>query len=225
MTNYLKSNIYIIKFYDNEKLIYIGSTICKLKARYSNHKFNNNCSLYQYIKEHYNGDFKNCYIELLENYECNNKQELKKKEGEFIRKYKADNNYIVINKNIAGRTIEEYLKDKQDAKIKLNELNQEETNNYIKFLIDLENDEMRKLEYRKYKGELTAIKKISDLYNSYILWCKIKKFISLNKSQFEERLTAENSGIVKCIYEGNKCFRFNQIKYNEFMTNNNFDDV
>ena len=39
--------------------------------------------------------------------------------------------------------------------------------NYIKFLIDLENDEMRKLEYRKYKGELTAIKKITDFYNSY----------------------------------------------------------
>jgi hypothetical protein len=109
--------------------------------------------------------------------------------------------------------------------------------NYIKFLIDLENDEMRKLEYRKYKGELTAIKKITEFYNSYKSWCENFKYSSFNKSQFEERLTAENSGIVKCIYEGNKCFRFNQIKYNEFMakhqekpeeieimTNNNFDD-
>ena len=63
------------------------------------------------------------------------------------------------------------------------------------------------------------------------------KFTPFNKSQFEERLTAENTGIIKCIYEGNKCFRFNKLKYNEFLsfhqekpedieciTNNFFDD-
>jgi hypothetical protein len=47
--------------------------------------------------ENYNGNFKCCYIELLEFFECNNKQELKQKENEIIRKYEADGNFIVIN--------------------------------------------------------------------------------------------------------------------------------
>ena len=112
------------------------------------------------------------------------------------------------------------------------------THNYIKFLIDLEMDEIRKLEYRKYKGELTAIRKITEFYNSYLKWCESYKYTPFNKSQFEERLTADNTGIIKCIYEGNKCLRFNQLKYNEFLSNhqekpeeieiisnNNFDDI
>ena len=213
MPNYLKSRIYIIKFYDNDKLIYIGSTVCDLKARYSKHKFDFKCSLNQFIKDNYNGNFKCCYIELLENYECKDKYELNKREGETIRKYKFDNNYIVINKNIAGRTREEYFKDIKEVKI-----NKKEINIFIKFLNDLEMDEIRKLEYRKYRGEITAIKKISYFYNLYKIWCESYKYTPFNKSQFEERLTADNTGIIKCIYEGNKCLRFNQLKYNEFLS-------
>ncbi len=111
MPNYSNGKIYSIRFYDNDKLIYIGSTIQILAVRFGGHKRDIKCSLFQYIQEHYNADFKCCYMELLENYECNNKNELDKKEGEIIRKYKADNNFIVINKNIAGRTQKEYYQD------------------------------------------------------------------------------------------------------------------
>ncbi len=47
----------------------------------------------------------------------------------------------------------------------------------------------------------------------------------------------ENSGIIECIYEGNNCFRFDKLKYYDYiskhqekadeieiMTNDNFDD-
>ena len=114
MPDYSKGQIYSIRFYDNDNLIYIGSTIQPLAKRFGGHKIKNNCSLYQYIQENYNGDFKCCYIELIEIFECNNKNELDKKEGELIRQYKADNNYIVINKYIAGRDNKQYYQENAD---------------------------------------------------------------------------------------------------------------
>jgi hypothetical protein len=114
MPDYSKGKMYSIRFYDNDKLIYIGSTIQTLSKRYGSHKLNFECSLYQYIQENYNGDFKCCYIELLEPFECNNKNELDKKEGELIRNFKADNNYIVINRKISGRDKKEYYQDNAD---------------------------------------------------------------------------------------------------------------
>ena len=114
MPDYSKGQIYSIRFYDNNNLIYIGSTIQPLAKRYGGHKNKSNNSLYQYIKDNYNQDFKACYIELIENFECNNRDELNKREGELIRQYKADNNYIVINKRIEGRTDKEYYIDNVD---------------------------------------------------------------------------------------------------------------
>jgi hypothetical protein len=111
MPNYANGQIYTIRFFHNDKLIYIGSNTQTLAVRFGAHKRNTGCSLYQYIQECHNGSFKRCYIELLELFECSNKQELNKREGEIIRKYKADENYIVLNKNIAGRTQKEYQRE------------------------------------------------------------------------------------------------------------------
>jgi hypothetical protein len=114
MPDYSKGQIYTIRFYDNENLIYIGSTIQPLAVRFGGHKVDKYCSLVQYIQEHYNGDFKCCYIELLEYFKCDNKQELNKREGEIIRKFKEDDKYNVINKKISGRTQKEYYQDNKD---------------------------------------------------------------------------------------------------------------
>jgi hypothetical protein len=114
MPDYSKGQIYTIRFYENDKLIYIGSTIQPLAVRFSGHKKNITCSLFQYIKEHYEGDFKCCYIELLEYFKCDNKQELNKKEGEIIREYKAKNDYNIINKRIEGRTKKQYNQENTD---------------------------------------------------------------------------------------------------------------
>ena len=114
MPDYSKGKIYTIRFNDNSKLIYIGSTIQTLPMRYGGHKRDRECSLFQYVQEHYNGEWSNTYIELLEYYECNDKNELNKKEGEIIRKFKADENYTVINKIIAGRTRKQYLQENVD---------------------------------------------------------------------------------------------------------------
>ena len=52
-----------------------------------------------------NNDWSNWYIELYENYPCNSKEELLKKEGEVIRLIGS------LNSRIAGRTEKEYKKD------------------------------------------------------------------------------------------------------------------
>ena len=82
-------------------LIYVGSTINILSKRFYNHKTSKECSLYKYV----NGDWDNWYIELYEEYPCNNKELLEKREGEISRLIGS------INKNIAGRTKKEWYDD------------------------------------------------------------------------------------------------------------------
>jgi len=95
---YQRGKIYTVRCYDDDSLIYVGSTIDKLSARMSKHRYNKTCSLYQYV----NGNWKNWYIELYEEYPCNNKEELNKKEGEITRLIGN------INKRIEGRTKQEW---------------------------------------------------------------------------------------------------------------------
>jgi hypothetical protein len=53
-------------------------------------------------------DFNNWYIELYENFPCDNKEQLNKREGEIIREI------ATLNKNIAGRTIKEYYEQNKE---------------------------------------------------------------------------------------------------------------
>jgi len=115
MPDYSKGQIYSIRFFDNDRIIYIGSTTQNLAVRFGGHKRDDTTSLFKYIQENYNGDFKCCYVELLEKYECNNKQELNKREGEIIRKYKEDTHYFVINMSIAGRIYKEWYEDNKET--------------------------------------------------------------------------------------------------------------
>ena len=50
----------------------------------------------------------NCKIELVELYSCSSKEELRQKEGEYIR------NNECVNKHVAGRTQVEYVSDNRD---------------------------------------------------------------------------------------------------------------
>ena len=74
------------------------------------HRTSEKCSLYKLV----NGDWDNWYIELYEEYPCNNKEQLEKREGEVIREI------ATINKNIAGRTMKEYYQDNRDEIIEHN---------------------------------------------------------------------------------------------------------
>ena len=114
-TRYKNGKIYKL---EKDGLIYIGSTIRNLKNRLSEHKCNGSSSKKLFETE---GEV---FITLLEDYPCNNKTELLRREGWYQR------NIICINEEIAGRTRKEYTEDnienvkiyreknKEDRKIK-----------------------------------------------------------------------------------------------------------
>ena len=107
MINYNNGKIYAIKGRKTEK-IYIGSTTTTLTKRLSQHKHTINAKRTTTSKEIINdGDY---FIELLEDYPCENLKQLQEREGEYIREYKS-NGYNCVNKIIVGRTHKEYVKD------------------------------------------------------------------------------------------------------------------
>jgi hypothetical protein len=108
MPDYSKGKIYSIRSPNTEE-IYIGSTVQPLTMRFHGHlghykmyldKRNNFTSSFKILEK---GD---AYIELIENFPCNSKEELNKREGEVQREYKNR-----VNKNIAGRTTKEFYKE------------------------------------------------------------------------------------------------------------------
>jgi hypothetical protein len=105
INRYNSSKIYTIRCKLDNSLIYVGSTIQALYKRWDDHKRSYKYDKYKnillYIKINELG-IDNFYIELYENYNCNNKEELLKKEGEVIRLIGT------LNKKIEGRTRKEY---------------------------------------------------------------------------------------------------------------------
>jgi hypothetical protein len=106
--SYQNGKIYAIHSYQTEH-VYYGSTTQPLSKRMGFHKasfkFWHNCKS-RYMTSFEIVKFDDCYIELVENYPCDNKYELERREGEIIRAH--DN---AINKIIARRTKEEYYAD------------------------------------------------------------------------------------------------------------------
>ena len=99
--------------YDNGKIyklidntngnIYIGSTVQPLYKRKSQHKEKRNSCMSKIIID--NGDYD---IILIENYPCKSKEELLKRERYYIE------NTNCINKNIPGRSCDEWYKDNKE---------------------------------------------------------------------------------------------------------------
>ena len=89
---------------------YIGSTTQKLCKRFSDHNINYKAYLKGTVG--FTTSFKilklgDAYIELLEEVNCENRNQLEKREGELIREHKNN----CVNKSIAGRTQKEYKTD------------------------------------------------------------------------------------------------------------------
>ena len=95
--------------------IYIGSTTQKLCERMRQHRCDNRSEkrghflIYKAFREH---GVENFFIELVEKCPCNDKDELRRKEGEYIRALKPS-----LNIRIEGRTKHEYYNDNRDSKI------------------------------------------------------------------------------------------------------------
>ena len=145
MPNYQQSKIYTIRCKNDDTLIYVGSTTQPLSHRWGGHKKSSKKQTNRLIYKTINGNFDEWYIELYEEYPCENKEELLKREGEVIRLIGN------LNKEIAGRTQKEWyennydrLKEKQKQ---YNIENKEKRKEYQK-QYNIENKEKRK-EYKK----------------------------------------------------------------------------
>jgi len=169
---YNNSVIYIIKCKDETiKDCYIGSTI-NFKNRKKNHKsdcYNEKCKsfnykVYKFIRD--NGGTDNFYFDILKNVNCNNKQELHKLEGEYIKLYtpslnsqaahtlyyvnrkEYDKKYYIDNKDYILKVHNKWKKNNKD---KIKEHNKE----YNK-----KNKEYRKEYYEKNKDTINEKRKI-----------------------------------------------------------------
>ena len=111
MPNYQEGKIYKIYNTINDD-IYIGSTTQKLCERMRQHRNDHkskssfNYPIYKAFREH---GVENFFIELIEKCPCNDKDELRRTEGEYIRSLKPS-----MNKAIAGRTTKEYYNDNKE---------------------------------------------------------------------------------------------------------------
>jgi hypothetical protein len=84
--DYSQGKIYTIRCRTDESLIYVGSTVEHLSARFAKHKCHKHVSLYKYVNNPENNtEWSHWYIELYENCPCNSKEELNKRENEVIR--------------------------------------------------------------------------------------------------------------------------------------------
>ena len=103
MPDYKNGKIYAIRSHQTEQ-IYIGSTTQSLSIRFAEHKrdIKNRVGKRQPCSSKEILQYPDAYIELIEEYPCDNKEQLNKKEGEHIR----SNN--CVNKYIAGQTDKEY---------------------------------------------------------------------------------------------------------------------
>ena len=106
MPNYQNGKIYKLVCSETGK-IYIGSTVQKLIKRKWGHTDNRKklCMSKDFIKPE---------IYLIENYPCNSKQELCKRERHYVETIDC------VNKYIPSRTKKEYYQDNKDIIIKKN---------------------------------------------------------------------------------------------------------
>ena len=102
MPDYSKGKIYkILNNIDNE--VYVGSTIETLGKRMGKHRHGMTIQPHLKLYEHMNElGVDNFYIELIENFPCNDIYELRAREGHFIREIGT------LNKVVSGRTAKEY---------------------------------------------------------------------------------------------------------------------
>lgn len=107
MPNYANGKVYTIRSHQTP-LVYVGSTTIGLQQRLAEHrsKFKNGkltCSSIEIIK------YDDAYIELLEEFKCENRTQLNAREGHYIRQLDC------VNKRIEGRTPREWRDDNKEA--------------------------------------------------------------------------------------------------------------
>jgi hypothetical protein len=174
MADYSKGKIYRIyspsHLEDGE---YIGSTIETLSRRMSNHR--RNYRQYCEGNNHFISSFDllkydDARIELIEECPCENREQLLRKEGEYIR-----GSGKCLNHRIAGRTKIEYHKDNKDVRNEYSkryyETHKEEAKEKIKIYRETHKEKVK--EYKK-KYRETHKEKLKEYQRKWYLEKKEK---------------------------------------------------
>ena len=178
--SYSNGRIYCIRNNVNDD-VYVGSTTQPLSQRFQKHKCDlknpkkNNFKFYQYMNELGEQNF---YIELIEEYPCENIEQLRRKEGEWIRKM------ATLNTKIAGRTTREYyeehLEDKKEYDKLYHEENKDKRSKQAKERYEKDKERIKQRVHDRYYREKDKIKE----YTKQTLECPCGvKFLILNKSR------------------------------------------
>jgi hypothetical protein len=177
MPDYQNGKIYSIRSHQTDKF-YIGSTCSPLYKRLYEHrnKYNEKkviLSSFEIIK------FDDHYIELIEDYKCENRNQLTKREGEYIRQ----NINNIVNIKIAGREKKEYYKIYADANRKIiNEKNKK----YRDANKDMINEKAKQY-YIKNKDIVSEKAKQYYIKNKDVIDEKHKKYREDNKDVILEK--------------------------------------
>ena len=171
---YNNGKIYTIRCTDNNNLIYVGSTTQPLYKRWYEHKqiYNKEGKQYNkllYIKMRELG-FDKFYIELYENINCENIEQLHRKEGEIIRQI------ATLNKNIAGLNVKENMKEYnkeyyEENKEKIKETKKEYYKKNKEQILEKQKEYYEKNKFQKNKKNIMKI----IMKKSKITMKKIKK--------------------------------------------------
>ena len=131
---------------------YIGSTVQPLCNRMAEHRKDYKrfktgattvvCASFKILDEY---GIENCKIELIEAYPCENKEELRKREGYWIKTEDC------VNKNVAGRTHKEYHEEHRTRLLELHRVYMKQYNNENTSKIQTRNSIYKKLD--KYKEQ------------------------------------------------------------------------
>ena len=193
--DYKNGKIYCIRNHINDK-IYVGSTCQSLSKRMAYHrqdcmKSNRyNTLIYKMMSDLGRDNF---YIELIEEYPCENSNQLTRREGELMRDLKAS-----LNQVIAGRTPEEYKKDNYEkikktkaiSDKKYAEKNQEKLKAYRKEYYN-KNPEKFKEDAKRYAEEnREKIRERDKLYyqkNRQRILEKVKNYTEEHKEEKKRR--------------------------------------
>jgi len=164
--DYSKSKIYKLTTPHDETLVYYGSTVNPLYKRKQVHKVNYKKGYYKITScKLFELGIDDVEITLVENVNCNNKEELTKRERHYIE------NNNCVNKVIPGRTNKEYYDDNKDKIKKYREENKDKFKEYY------ETNKQQILEQKKEYYEI----------NKDIIRDKEKQYRENNKDTIKQR--------------------------------------
>ena len=176
--------------------VYVGSTTQPLCKRLYKHKADTkvrDCNIHKLIREIGEDKF---YIELIESYPCNGREELRAREGYYIRERGT------LNKKIEGRTNKEWRTENKEH-IK------EQKQHYYK-----DNIEHKKHYYEDHKESIQEQHKQHYKVNKERILQRNKHYYEDNNKHINERLTCNICGCQVCRrgmtrhQKSNKCKSF-----------------